>query len=849
MKHTLIFGILCAAVCAAAPSVQAAPAAPAKAAPAVMDHRAFGESMKKIQQDRSLTSAQKEEAYGKFLKENKNLSPVQIDDLKSRIFSAKVGTVGESKQLTTAQRLAAYEKLRNFDGARKNQLAGLESRIKETIEKAPDLSWKQKAEALEKMLQVKDLSEAQIADLKAGVIVAVFKAEDDKAFEAKLAQMLKTASVQDKWQMYKGILAANRGSMNWFQRGFWQVGTYEHWYRWTNELLKLDDAQPADKKLGGGAFHKEVAFGAFTCGLYDLAYKEIRKAIEMKTVDLPLAARIFLLKKDHAALKALIDEQRKAWNYQKDDMFWRAVLYFDGGTCKDFDARFTLAAPELDYVAYPLSSKWTYFAPKTLGGAEWHALSRMTDIPAEFAGVKGTEITTNADGLYRVPGKPELKTPALYVQVFDAPKDGYMRIGIGADWFFRVYVNGKIVFDKFGGNNKVPTAATNHTFVAPVKQGKNIIAIPMLSGNAGSEICVGKPADKMTSADKLLLLRRVSELYFPTRRYEVCRDIYNYTYNEMFYTITPKVYNVRFVKDPPRSADGFARSAYYGDWANMETRFTPYGNCPNISNSTDVTWFLKDTKKPEIKPEWKTGVMALCNEEGVHLYFRGNDPKIEDVTTGKRTAGDYECTFRPSEESVYNMWFFNNLPSAKDEVNLDFASPSPRYSLTEDHFLRDACLTPEAVVAHTFIPWYAFPKFLPFNGKCWYLGLQRWCAGGSMTLSGQVHELARMLNLKFNFTPEQELAVKRHICLKAFNTFNKNFDRYVWETDKELGDPEFYKSELEPLVKELRDAGAELQKEGADVNMFFEKYLDTWANFSYVMEAKRKDYLKKKFFK
>lgn len=357
------------------------------------------------------------------------------------------------------------------------------------------------------------------------------------------------------------------------------------------------------------------------------------------------------------------------------------------------------------------------------------------------------------------------------------------------------------------------------------------------------------PGEKLDSAAQLRLLRRASEIFYRAKRYEVCRDIYQDVMKNRFIPLNAKSYTALFVADPPRSADGFSRTpALYNNWKAMETRFVPYGDTVNINTDIDVKRLLKDAKQPEINPAWKTGILCAWNTDGVHLYFRCDDPKINEVINGKRDGGTLECSFRPSEDAPYNMWFFTSLPSAYDEVHIDFASPTPRYRLTEDCMKSDACITAKGLAAHTFIPWLAFYDKLPVDGNDWHLGFQRWCPGGGFTISGQVHELARMLRIQFKFTPEQILNIKRNLCRAAFNRFKNSKTLPVWKSDTELGDPQFYESELAGLVKELEDAGKRIDDPTTNINALFEKYMPQWAEFEYTLQAKRKDYLKKKFF-
>lgn len=354
--------------------------------------------------------------------------------------------------------------------------------------------------------------------------------------------------------------------------------------------------------------------------------------------------------------------------------------------------------------------------------------------------------------------------------------------------------------------------------------------------------------EKLTSAQKMVCLRNVSEIMFRATRFDICQEIYDYIQKEMFVSLAPPKHTATFDRNTPKTADGFARTPYYNEWDKMATGFRPYGDCPAVSPVRDATRFLKDAVQPKCDPAFRTGVRILYDVQGVHIFVRCDDPAVMEVVEGKRTGGTLECTFRPNPNAPYNMWFFSKLPSNYDAVDLDFASASPRYKLTKDNFQMDATLTEEGIVAHTYIPWFAFYSDLPTGDKVWYYGMQRYCKAGTQTLSGQVHELARMLNISFNFTPELEKEIKLSLCRTAFNKFKNNGSVSTWANDSELGDPKFYEQELKPLIEELNEAGKLLDDPKADVDKLFKEYAPRWAEFNYTIDAKRKDYLKKQFF-
>ncbi len=369
----------------------------------------------------------------------------------------------------------------------------------------------------------------------------------------------------------------------------------------------------------------------------------------------------------------------------------------------------------------------------------------------------------------------------------------------------------------------------------------------------------GKAADfdqafgslKLDSVTKLGMLRRVSELMFRAQSYGACQDIYGYVMDQMFVSREPKVCTVAYMPDAPKTADAFRLSPLYKDWKAMETRFEAYGNGYAQNSETDQKFLLKDVEHPQPNPAFKTGIAFLRDDDGFHAYIRCDDPEMADVLLKKRTAGSLEVTFRPAEDHVYNLFFFEDLPDWHDSVDIDLASPSPRYTATADFVKRDAVATKEGVVAHVFIPYYAFYMNLPINGNLWYFGCCRWCGGkgGGQTVSGMVHELGRMVQLKFDYTPAELAALRKNVCLKAFNKFQNNTRIQRWKTDADLGDPEFYEKCLAGYIKELTDAGEKLKTTDDPVVIaeIFDKYLEKWAAIDYDIALIRTNYIRDRF--
>lgn len=357
---------------------------------------------------------------------------------------------------------------------------------------------------------------------------------------------------------------------------------------------------------------------------------------------------------------------------------------------------------------------------------------------------------------------------------------------------------------------------------------------------------------KYTSAKKMNLIRRCARIFFRAKKFDRSRDLDREVLDKMFREPdTKKVYVVRYVANPPKTAGAWAKSPFYDDWSIMEQRFSAYNGYQH-DEKTDIRAFLKDSPELKLKDEYRTGLHIFYNEEGVHFYLRCNDPKAEEIMEGKRPFGGLEWLFQPGSDHAYHTWYFSGLPDVTDHYVVNWAATTKHYRLTYDGVQKDAVVTPEGVVAHSFVPWLMVWDKMPSASNVWRLGLQVW-GPEVRTLSGIVHELERTLRLKFDFTPEQELHIKRKVAKMAFNRYNtirrdQGGKIQTWN-DPVLGDPVFYEKVVAPFIKELDEAGERLMKPAPDSEIpeLFEKYVPLWAEINIVLAEKRGDYLSGKF--
>jgi hypothetical protein len=346
--------------------------------------------------------------------------------------------------------------------------------------------------------------------------------------------------------------------------------------------------------------------------------------------------------------------------------------------------------------------------------------------------------------------------------------------------------------------------------------------------------------DKSYPKDDIKALRQLSRWLYDMRLYDDCRALQTFWSEKLLLPRETKRHTVVFDADAPRSAEGFVRSKYYNDWKGMETRFEKYGADYHMRANCDTALLAAS---PNIKPDPKypTGVKAIADLDGVHIFARCDDPEIDEVKTGKRkNAGSLEMFFEPGDHEVpYHSIFFEGLPGLADSADVVWAMPGRNFRRSTDFITKDAVLTSEGAVAHIFIPWVACYDTLPFDGRHWIFGLYRWHPGGGQCLGGMVHALGRGLKLDFPFDAATIKSLKSRIAATAFNRYVQQRDDkgdFIQRWDDELlGDPEFFAQEVKPLLERLDKAGETLDQ----------SEIPAWAEIRYEISDRRVKYLKR----
>ena len=153
---------------------------------------------------------------------------------------------------------------------------------------------------------------------------------------------------------------------------------------------------------------------------------------------------------------------------------------------------------------------WTFFrvAETNFDDA---AVAALREVPATFLGAAAE--TLPEDGTIGAPG--QAAGPAVLLLPLDAEADGHALVTCGADWWWTLRVNGDLLVDRLAtdgpGNERWPVAAGNHSFLVPVRKGRNLLAAVVRTGTAGWRWCFDAAPAAATPADAFADARRFVE--------------------------------------------------------------------------------------------------------------------------------------------------------------------------------------------------------------------------------------------------------------------------------------------------------------------------------------------------
>jgi len=105
----------------------------------------------------------------------------------------------------------------------------------------------------------------------------------------------------------------------------------------------------------------------------------------------------------------------------------------------------------------------------------------------------------------------EVHDVAYAVTSIDSPEAGALTLGVAADWWMQCWVNGELACETMAeGNVTWPLSVVDHVFTVPVRKGRNVLVVRVVSGSNSFSLQAGGPREIRAVQDELLAKRRAS---------------------------------------------------------------------------------------------------------------------------------------------------------------------------------------------------------------------------------------------------------------------------------------------------------------------------------------------------
>jgi hypothetical protein len=335
------------------------------------------------------------------------------------------------------------------------------------------------------------------------------------------------------------------------------------------------------------------------------------------------------------------------------------------------------------------------------------------------------------------------------------------------------------------------------------------------------------------------------------------RTLYT-SYRGLLAPLKPASINSEYSDTAPHDVSGWLASPLLKNAATVAKLDRPYGDNLQFLLDTDAsTTGRQAATSKEPTGDSDTDFAVACDEEGIHFFLNAHDTRADDVVNGLASGGSFEMYFAPGEHQAYYT-FLSNMPKGGISPqgfitmypNAQFRLPS-----IEDGTMRTQTLRTGSGFATQFsLAWELFYDKLPENGTRWQFDAIRWTRSGGFSFGGSesVHNRSSWGDVVFSGLSDARLnQIKRRIVFKAVQNY-RSAKRVTgvlgnW-ADTELGDPAFYNSKLEPLIKTM-DAHAEKVKKEmtpAEAEVLFREAVPTWIEIDHRVATLRAQYLKEK---
>lgn len=267
------------------------------------------------------------------------------------------------------------------------------------------------------------------------------------------------------------------------------------------------------------------------------------------------------------------------------------------------------------------------------------------------------------------------------------------------------------------------------------------------------------------------------------------------------------------------------------------------------SRSINIDKNSKNTDRMEVS--------TACDERGLHVFLLVKTDKARQIEHGFANGIGTEMYFAPGRNQPYvcmgseptkGITFM--FQTTYDNLN----HKRPNQSQPKTSFRDEIEFTDTDYVLHMFFAWDDYYNKLPVNGTEYRFECISWCPDGGFSFGGSqgVHSASSWGTLKFELTDKQINKIRKNLIFRYYKgykmvkrdpaTRENLFD--IW-ADSEIGDPDFFKTKLLPLQKELDGYAARVKADmsDADVADIYANALPRWIGLPHEIDLLRRQYL------
>ena len=169
-------------------------------------------------------------------------------------------------------------------------------------------------------------------------------------------------------------------------------------------------------------------------------------------------------------------------------------------------------------------------------GSSFTGVEELRELPEAFDGIKGQTVGFQ-DHIYTGPVAQQEPVTTLFLSAFELEEDRVIPMGFGGKFFYRVFLNGRVILDNQEYGNKPYFQPRPENFVVPVHgcKGKNLLAVTLTTPPETEVVFAFKVMERYPWRETLPTVenfsRVISSASYPQEdtplRHELCQLVQN----------------------------------------------------------------------------------------------------------------------------------------------------------------------------------------------------------------------------------------------------------------------------------------------------------------------------------